>query len=112
MLDKGTFGGTPAAHKLVEILNDNPNLPSGKVNVLFSGFNKTLNELILINDSRVRFYLSNMVFLETRNRISHYPDEIKTYMGNIITAKYRVWLKTQNSQTPYKFRGKKWKIEY
>ena len=103
MLDKGTFGGTPAAHKLVLILNANPTLPYSKICRLFSTYGHTINELSKVNSS-VGLMLALIFHAETMGKIDDFPDEVKTYMSNITTTKFRCWLKEQNSQTPYKIR--------
>jgi len=103
---EGTFGNTPAAIRLAKFLvNDEKQL--GKVGKLISNFNMILNELSKV-DTKIRFSLSVMVYEKYTKLIAEYPKEYNSFISNVMTTRYRIWLKSHDSNVPYKIR-KKWK---
>jgi len=99
---EGTFGNTPASIRLAKILaNDEKQL--GKVGKLVSTFSMILNELSKV-DTKIRFSLSVMVFEKYSKLITEYPKEYNTFISNVITTRYRIWLKSHDSNVPYKIR--------
>jgi hypothetical protein len=102
MLEARTFGGTPAAIKLAEIINEK-NLPHYKVGRFLSSFNLTLSEIGKI-DTRVSINIAKMVYIQFCSKTEDFPDEIKTFVRNLISTKFKIWLKEQNSKVPYNIR--------
>lgn len=105
MLDIGTYGNTPAAIKLVEIINEK-NINSYPIGKLLCAFNTTLNELTKIN-SRIGIGLVKMVYMQSSEKAKKLNPEISSYVQNVLSTKYKLWIKERNGNIPYKVR-KEW----
>jgi hypothetical protein len=98
----GTFGNSPASITLAKILaNDEKQL--GKVGKLLSSFSLILHE-ISKTDTKVRMGLANLVFTQYKTTAETYPDTFKTYLLNVLSMRYKIWLEANKAQIPYKTR--------
>ncbi len=104
MLENFTFGNSPAAVTLVKIINDN-NISPIKIGKLLANFNHTLKELSKI-DTKVSISLVTVFYHQKMEVINTYPIIVKSYLKNVVTTKYRMWLDTQKAAKPYKTRCK------
>lgn len=98
----GTFGNTAAAVRLATFLAQDEK-QMAKVGNLLSKFSSTLNELTKM-DSRMRLGIAKIVMHHYKHLAENYPSTFNTYLSNVISMRYRIWLENQDSQTPYKFR--------
>ena len=99
---EGTFGKSPAAITLAKILANNEK-QLGKVGKTLSTFNMILNELTKV-DTKIRFGLAMLVYKKYKALAKTYPMDHATYMSNVISTRYKVWLKESKSTVPYKTR--------
>ncbi len=104
MLDLKTFGESPAAIILATRINQN-NKHLSKIAKMLNVYNLTLKELGKI-DTSIGVGLANDVFKKYVKLADRYPIEIKTYLQNVISTKYRNWLKEHNAQLSTEIRKK------
>jgi len=100
-----TFGKTPAALVLEKLLVDDDK-NRRKLSTLYGSFGRTLNELSKI-DSRIGIGLAKTVTANYILRSEDFPTDIETFFANVISAKYKLWLKEQNAIKPYTQRDRK-----
>lgn len=101
----GTFGNSLASITLAKILaDDEKNL--GKVGKLLSNFTIILRE-ISKTDTKFRMGLAKMVYEQYKLSCEAYPDTFRTYLLNVLSMRYKIWLDENKAQVPYKTR-KKW----
>lgn len=102
MLDSGTFGNSPAAITLVDIINEK-NIPHAKIGKTLSGFNLMLNELSKL-DTKISVGLAHIIYIDYKSKMNEFPSEVRTFIENLITAKFRIWMKENRGQKPKKHR--------
>ncbi len=103
MLDIGTFGKSKAAEILADKLSALGPKYTAKVGALLSRYNFILGELTKI-DSKVALGLLTAIHQNTIDRCETYPDTIKTYLKNVVSAKYKITFKELDGSKPYKNR--------
>lgn len=99
----GTFGNSPASITLAKILADDEK-QMGKVGKLLSNFSRMLRE-ISKTDTKVRIGLGRIVFTQYEITAETYPDTFKTYLLNVLSMRYKIWLEENKGQIPYKTRN-------
>lgn len=102
-LDKGTYGNTPAALRLVRVINLLQIEDYKRIGKLLSSFNSTLTEMNKVN-TRISVGIVHILY-------HHYIESTKTlnfhcmsFVRNLISARYRQWQKENNARIPKKFR--------
>jgi hypothetical protein len=101
-LDKGTFGNSPAAIKLVEILNENNIRPTRVANILNS-FDKILADISHVNVTSA-IKIVTMLYKEYSKKCEFLESPLDTFTHNVLNTKYKMWLKKKNAQMPHKNR--------
>jgi len=91
-LDERTFGDSPAAIKLAQIINEN-NLDSSRVSKFLQKFNERLKSINHL-DKDMANYLGQLIFKEMSKYCTLIPKPLNTYTHNVMCAKYRDWIKT------------------
>jgi hypothetical protein len=104
MLDPRTFGGSRAAEVLVERLKAHDSKMINKVGHIWVSYSQTFNEIKKL-DSRISIGLAKLVYHNAIGKADTFPDDIKTYFKNIISARYRVFLIERDAHKPYKHRA-------
>lgn len=104
----GTFGNSAAAVTLAKMVSTDEK-QMAKVGKVLSNFSLTLHELNKI-DSRISLNLGKIIMLQTKAAIDKYPETYKTYLANVISMRYKIWVSSKKGQTPYKTR-KTWEKE-
>lgn len=103
MLDSRTFGGSRAAEVLVERLKSYDSKMTGRVGRFWVSYTQTMNELKKLN-SRTSISLAKLILHNSIIKAETFPEDIKTYLRNIINARYKIFLSEMNGLTPYKKR--------
>lgn len=104
MLDPRTFGGSRAAEVLVERLKAHDSKMINKIGRFWVGYTQTINELKKV-DSRISIGLAKLVYHNATIKAGTFPDDIKTYLENIISARHKIFLNEMDALTPYKKRA-------
>lgn len=104
-MKNNSFGNSSAALILGEILiNDKKN--RAKVSMMLSSFSRTLHELNKI-DSRIALGIAKNTLGMYNERCEDFPNEIKTFLRNVISARYKKWFMDLNGSKTYNNRGRK-----
>jgi hypothetical protein len=90
-LDKGHFGNSPAAVTLSNIINDNQLGYHSKISRMLTNYNRILNELKKTH-TEVSVGLVQMVYKNYSESADKLPDDVRTFVHNLLTAKYRIWM--------------------
>lgn len=97
MLNKNTFGKSKACERLVEELNKLDAKTRRKVSSLLNNFDLTIKELYKIN-SKVAINFGILIYNEYKTSSERHPIQYKTFLGNVITYKYRIFLQNIEAQ--------------
>ena len=101
MIDLGTFGKTPAAIRLAELINED-NINYSKLGLMLSSFSRTLKELKKI-DSRIALSLAKSLYVYNKNKsLTKYHQKINTYIVNVLKSIYNKFLEDMKHNIPYK----------
>ena len=103
MLDPRTFGGSRAAEVLVEILKTHDFKTIRKIGRFWSYYTETLSELTKLN-SKVAIRISGVVYHKAITDTDVFSSDIKTFLRNIVSTKYKIFLNEMDGLTPYKKR--------
>lgn len=106
MIDKGTFGNTPAAIKLAEIINER-NIPYRRIGNLLGTFNTILNEMSNVH-SKVSITVVKIIRDKFLLDADKFPLEVRSYVKNLIIGKYRHWM-VNNEGGVSRFKRKEFK---
>ena len=95
-LDPGTFGGSPACHVLVDMLNKNV-VPIRDKHKILSFINKAtwhFKCLSVIEDQSVKTRAMTLVKADIFANVEKmpYPDKFKSYLKNVIYHHFRRYL--------------------
>jgi hypothetical protein len=96
-LESTTFGNSPASLKLVELINEIPNLKerektSRKVSRFISDNNKAFFELSLLTNQKTKIRLYGLLRDELLRSKITVPLKIKTFAINVLISKLRFLL--------------------
>lgn len=89
MLDIGTYGNSPAATILVEKINKN-NIEFKQLGKILASHNTLLNDIGKTN-SKFKLTFAILVHNKALNSSEDLPNEVKTYVINLLKAKFRAW---------------------
>jgi len=99
-----TFGNSKAAIILNKILLERGKKQQNKCGHLFTRFSTILNELKKLN-SRIALSVALLVYTKFKRDVDNYPDdEVRTFLKNVFSKKYKEFLKELKGQNPYKSR--------
>lgn len=101
-LDKGTFGNSPAAIKLVEIINEK-NVKPAKIAKILTSFDKILADISHVNVTSA-IKIVSLLYKEYSNKCKTLESPLDTFTHNVLNTKYKMWLKKKNTQIPHKNR--------
>lgn len=101
-LDKGTFGNSPAAIKLVEIMNEK-NVKPTKIAKILTSFDKILADISHVNVTSA-IKIVGLLYTEYTIKCKTLESPFDTYTHNVLNTKYKMWLKKKNAQLPRKNR--------
>ncbi len=101
LLHKNTFGNSPSAIKLVEIINEKQYKHHGKIGKSLTKFNLTLNQLDTVKDIKIKFSLAALAFNYFRNIIKKYEMPYNTFTDNVLNSNYKKWLAKHNGTDFY-----------
>ena len=101
-LDKGTFGDFPAAIKIVELMNER-RLRPGRIARILTSFDKMLADISHVNVT-TGITIAGLLYKEFTVRCKSLESPFDTYTHNVISTKYKMWLKKKNAQMPRKNR--------
>lgn len=102
MIDKGTFGGTPAAASMDALLNERKDAKLTKVvSKHFLRYKEGLKHLADVKDSTGHTMLLNLFFKHSLTKVdeSHLPPEIASRLKNFMTAMYRKNVRRQRGDS-------------
>jgi hypothetical protein len=94
-LDDRTFGDSPAAINMVQIINErglNPRKPSR----LLNRFNKILVDLNHV-DLTTAIHVVNLVYLESYEKCETFEEPLNTFTQNILSTKFKQWQIRKNA---------------
>lgn len=89
-LDPVSFGGTPAAIAMCDIIKKHK-LPTHTLGKMLANYNETLKELNKLD--KYKYQISILVLEKYLSCVGKYPTIIRTYLKNIIRTMYKKWLK-------------------
>lgn len=95
-LDDTTFGKTPAALKLVEIINEK-NFKPQLIGKHLTKFSQTLHELEKI-DYNIGLGLSELSFNKIYEHLNVLPIPLNTFSINVLVTNYRIWKVKQKNK--------------
>jgi len=109
MLDNNTFGNSRGAKVLTDKLKSHLPKMTKHIGDTLSNYGRELNQLKKL-DSRIAIKLSRFLFHQLIDNINNnqnpnkYPEDIKTYLCNVIHTINKEFLVKMDSQKPYKKR--------
>lgn len=103
-LQARTFGCSPAAIRLAELINEKNHNPR-KIARTLEAFNRLLSELTKV-DSKIGFGIAHTMYLNYCNYCNTLPVPFDTYTRNVLSTNYKVWQVKNKTQVPYKTRKK------
>lgn len=101
-LDRNTFGDSPAAIVLVDIINERK-LRSDKVTKILVSFNSKIRDLNGVNVTTA-IYIMHLAYQDHINKCDSLPEPLNTYTKNVLSAIYKNWQKRKNVRQPRKNR--------
>lgn len=101
-LDKNTFGDSPAAIVLVDIINERK-LRSDKVTNILVSFNSKIRDLNGVNVTTA-IYIMHLVYQDHINKCDSLPEPLNTYTKNVLSTIFKNWQKRKNVIQPRKNR--------
>lgn len=96
MIDKNTFGESPASIVLCDMLNQT-GYNSRKIGRLFNNFDKVIIETSSV-DLKIRMILVELYYNESLTKCDNFPTPLNTYSKNVLSGKYKTFVNKQIKQ--------------
>jgi hypothetical protein len=103
-LDERTFGDSPAAITMVNIINER-GLDSRKPARLLNRFDKIVNDINHV-DVTSAIHLMHLLYKESYEKCETFEEPLNTYTQNVLATKFKIWQKRKTTLTPKKNRKK------
>ncbi len=102
IIDKNTFGHSPAAIKLAEIVNEMGER-SDKVSRILVHFNTIIKNLNGV-DVTSAIYIMELAYKDHINKCDSLPTPLNTYTKSVLSTSYKLWQVRKNTKQPKKNR--------
>lgn len=101
-IDLNTFGSSPAAIKLAEMINEQEYNPRRVSNILNS-FNSMIYHTNSI-DVTAAIHIMRLVYEDSIKKCNSLDAPFDSYTKNVLNTSYKLWHKRKNTQQPRKNR--------